>query len=249
MFPDQYKGSMSSDNKTKIGIEEIRTRFDNDVERFSNSETGQASVMDGALALDIVEKSIFALHPDAQHVCDIGCGAGNFTLRVLKKIPHVMCTLVDVSSAMLERAQERIVKAGGIIEDVHNNDIRVISLKADHFDVVIAAAVLHHLRSKQDWEAVLTNIYASLKNGGTFWIWDLIRFDNDAIESIQRKRYAEYLTSIEDKEYQEKVFEVIENEDSPESTSFITRAMLKVGFAEVDIVHKNGTFAVIYGKK
>ena len=207
---------MSPNENKKISIEEISLRFDNDVERFSNLETGQASVMDGALALDIVEKSIFALHPDAHRMCDIGCGAGNFTLRVLRKIPDIACTLVDVSSAMLQRAQERIVKAGGIIEDVYHGDIKTVSFKENHFNVIIAAAVLHHLRSKQDWELVLANIYSSLEKGGTFWIWDLIKYDNEAIEEVQRERYAEYLTSIEDKEYQQKVFDVIENEDSPE---------------------------------
>src|SRR5438477_112810 len=37
--------------------EEIRARFDNDVERFSNIETGQTATMDSQLMLDLVTRA------------------------------------------------------------------------------------------------------------------------------------------------------------------------------------------------
>ncbi len=39
---------------------------------------------------------------------DIGCGAGNFSLRLLREKELSQVTLVDLSLPMLERARERI---------------------------------------------------------------------------------------------------------------------------------------------
>lgn len=39
----------------KSTVDEIRARFDQDVERFSNLETGQTATVDGALAMDLLQ--------------------------------------------------------------------------------------------------------------------------------------------------------------------------------------------------
>jgi tRNA (cmo5U34)-methyltransferase len=69
----------------KSTVEEIRARFDNDVERFSNLETGQSAVIDSPLCMDLVASAAAAVTPEAQSLLDIGCGAGNYTLKVLEK--------------------------------------------------------------------------------------------------------------------------------------------------------------------
>ena len=229
--------------------DEIRKRFDADVERFSNVETGQTATMDSALALDLIEQCIHAMHADAKRVCDIGCGAGNFSLRVLRGVPGISCTLIDLSSNMLAKAQERIIAAGGTVDSAYQEDIRSLALPPNSFEIIIAAAVLHHLRSEEEWRAVLKNIHTALREGGTFWIWDLVTYDYSRIDEIQRNRYANYLTALQDKAYQEQVFSYIEREDTPVSSSFIFRSMLEAGFSEVEIIHKNSQFCALYGKK
>lgn len=233
----------------KSTVEEIRSRFDNEVERFSNSESGQISTVDSALALGLIEECIYRMNPDAKFVCDIGCGAGNFTLRVLKRMPSLNCTLIDLSKPMLNKAKERILKINGIVGETIQGDIRDIVLKENTYDIIIAAAVLHHLRTKAEWESVLRNIYSGLKANGTFWMWDLVKYDNNKVNEIQKERYSEYLTNLKGREYQKDVFAYIEKEDTPESSSFIVSAMLQTGFKEVEIVHKNINFCALYGKK
>ncbi len=66
---------------TKSTVEQIRQRFDKDVERFSNLETGQSATIDAPLVLDLIAKAATAAKPDAKHLLDIGCGAGNYTLK------------------------------------------------------------------------------------------------------------------------------------------------------------------------
>jgi tRNA (cmo5U34)-methyltransferase len=41
----------------KSTVREIRERFDNDLERFSNLETGQSATMDAALVLELIAQS------------------------------------------------------------------------------------------------------------------------------------------------------------------------------------------------
>ncbi len=58
----------------KSTTEEIRLRFDNDVERFSNLETGQTATIDAPLAMDLITQAAISATPTIRRVLDIGCG-------------------------------------------------------------------------------------------------------------------------------------------------------------------------------
>ena len=73
----------------KLTPQELREQFDQDVERFSNIQAGQNSIMDSVLVSDLMEKAIKAMNPQARTACDIGCGAGNYALRVLRQFPEI----------------------------------------------------------------------------------------------------------------------------------------------------------------
>src|SRR5215831_10634117 len=92
----------------KSTVEEIRHRFDNEVERFSNLKTGQTATVDAPLCLELVAEAAAATNPQARRLLDIGCGAGNYTLKLLTRLPDLDVTLVDLSQPMLDKAQERI---------------------------------------------------------------------------------------------------------------------------------------------
>lgn len=49
-------------------VEEIRRRFDADMERFSNLEIGQAATVDASLAMTLVAEAAAATTP---HVCGL----------------------------------------------------------------------------------------------------------------------------------------------------------------------------------
>lgn len=133
--------------QAKSTVDEIRRRFDNDVERFSNLETGQSATIDAPLTLELITRAAAAVTPEARHVLDIGCGAGNYTLKLLEVLPNLDVTLIDLSRPMLERAVERIgAAASGRIRPLQG-DIREIGLGEAQFDVILAGAVFHHLRT------------------------------------------------------------------------------------------------------
>jgi tRNA (cmo5U34)-methyltransferase len=236
---------MGDRHREKSTVEEIRQRFDHDVERFSNAEVGQSSTMDAEPVLDMLTASLAAANPAAESILDIGCGAGNFTVRVLRRLPGLQCTLVDLSQPMLERAHDRVTEAGASSVTPRQGDIRDIELEPASYDIVIAAAVLHHLRSRAEWHALLQRLYGSQRPGGSFFYFDLIRHEHPAVDRLQWKRYAEYLKGLGGSSYQQRVFDYIEREDSPESPLFIMDALREAGYGVVDIVHKNGPFAAV----
>ena len=99
---------------------EIRERFDKDVERFSNLETGQSATIDSPLCMGLIAQAAAALTPGAKDLLDVGCGAGNYTLRMLDELPGLNVTLMDLSQPMLERWRS----ASGAISAVRNPALR-----------------------------------------------------------------------------------------------------------------------------
>ena len=233
----------------KSTLLEIQQRFDNEVERFSNLETGQVSTVDATLSLELLTQAAASIAPNAKSVLDLGCGAGNFTLKLLELIPNLDCTLIDLSQPMLSKAQERIFDVSeGKITTIQT-DFLNMELPDNTFDIVVTGAAMHHLRTDDEWEKVFTKIYKSLKKGGCFWISDLIKHDHPAIDQLMWDRYSDYLKSIGGKDYQENVFAYIAKEDTPRSVIYQLDVLKKVGFSYVDILHKNSNFSVFGGIK
>ncbi len=236
--------STSLENKSKL--DEIKERFDNDVERFSNIETGQSATIDAPLAMELITQAAFHATPDIKRVLDIGCGAGNNTLKLLEYSSPFDCDLVDLSLPMLNKAKERITEQNSGSIRIYQEDFRTVKLPVEGFDVILAAAVLHHLRDDADWENVFQKIYDLTAPGGSFWITDIITQETPVIHSMMWERYGKYLQSLGGREYQEKVFQYIDKEDSPRPLTYQLDLLRKVGFGAVEILHKNSCFAA-YG--
>ena len=227
----------------KATVDQIRERFDNDVERFSDLKTGQLSTIDAPLALELITNAAAAANPHATHILDIGCGAGNYTLKLLQKLPNLSVTLVDLSQPMLERAVQRIRPATKGDIATAQTDIRHLPLQQLRFDIIFAAAVLHHLRTDNEWKAVFAKCYAALKPGGSMWISDLIEHSTPSIQTLMWRRYGEYLAQVKDAQYRDDVFAYIEREDTPRPLLFQIDLLREVGFHSVEILHKNSCFA------
>jgi len=233
----------------KSTVDEIRARFDTDVERFSNLQTGQGTTVDAPLVLELIAEAAAATTPDATHLLDIGCGAGNYALRLLQEIPGMAVDLVDLSQPMLDRARQRVGSVtSGEVRTIQT-DIRNIELAEERYDIVVTAAALHHLRTEEEWDAVFTLVYQSLKPGGSFWLSDLITHDIDAVQTVMWQRYGAYLTGLRDEAYRDHVFRYIEREDTPRSLPFQLDLLRRVGFRQLDVLHKTSVFAAFGGVK
>ncbi|MFD2555594.1 class I SAM-dependent methyltransferase [Sphingobacterium tabacisoli] len=231
--------------KAKSTLKEIEERFDNDVERFSKLETGQQTTLDATFNMKLFGEGIAKVYPELGSVLDIGCGAGNYDIELLSHVHPLDITLVDLSKPMLDKAEERItaVNAGGEVTCVQG-DFRTVHLEAQSFDVIIATAVLHHLRDDDDWKNAFARLYSLLNEGGSIWIFDLVEQAEPALQDlIYHEKYGAYLKSLKDEAYRDHVFRYIEKEDSPRSLMYQLDLLKEVGFTKVDVLHKNLCFA------
>ncbi|MCO5948803.1 class I SAM-dependent methyltransferase [Mucilaginibacter flavidus] len=240
---------MKTDYSKKATNQEIRERFDKDTERFSNLETGQLTTIDAPLTMELCTEAAKYANPHATELLDIGCGAGNYTLKMLGKIPGLNCTLNDLSLPMLQKAKERVTPQTGGSVTLIQDDMRNLDLPDNHFDIILAAATLHHLRDDDDWELMFNKIYKTLKPGGSFWVSDLISHDSDVITKLFGDKYCSYLETLGGPEYRQKVMDYVNYEDTPRSLNYQLALLAKVGFSNVEILHKNSCFAAFGGIK
>ena len=237
------KPAMTSTKKSSV--DEIRARFDKDVERFSNLETGQSATIDAPLVLELIAEAAAATNPAATDLLDVGCGAGNYTLKLIERLPSIRhVTLIDLSRPMLDRAAERSAATSPKVRvTAIQGDVREIALGDETFDVIVAAAVLHHLRGDDEWRAVFEKFHRALRPGGSIWISDLVAHALPPLQAMMWRRYGEYLTGLRDEKYRDDVFAYVEKEDTPRPIGFQMDLLRRAGFRAVDVLHKNSCFA------
>lgn len=247
-----------NDEQTKSTIDEIRERFDNDVERFSNLDTGQVAVADSPRHMQLVAQAVAAKHPNLSHMLDVGCGAGNYTLSVLSAVskidqgrakPDVACDLLDVSQPMLDRAEQRVREAtSGPIATIRH-DIRKAELPQATYDTIIAAQCLHHLRDDSQWHDTFSKLFNALKPGGSFWISDSLSHEDPAIAAMMWNDWGDYLVRVKDEAYRDQVLAYVEKEDTPRSLTYQLDLMRQIGFRNPDVLHVNMRFGSFGGIK
>jgi len=240
---------MSTPLKDKSTLEEIRNRFDHDVERFSNLETGQQATIDAPLVLELVAKTCARYLHSGDTMLDIGCGAGNFSLRVLQEVEGLNCHLADLSQPMLTRAEQRLHQANVASVTTHQSDFRELSFAENSLDVILAGAVLHHLRDEADWTSAFTRFHRWLKPGGRIYVADLCTYDLSDVQEVMWNRYGDYLVTLGGEANREKVFAYIDKEDSPRSLPFQLDLLKTTGFSRYDVLHRASVFACYVGVK
>jgi len=127
---------------------------------------------DADLGLGCGVPTEFAAIKAAQHVLDLGSGAGNdcFVLRTLVGDKgHV--TGLDFSEEMVAKARQNIKKIGYSNMHFVTGDIEAMPLEANRFDVVISNCVLNLVPHKNK---AFTEIRRVLKPGGHFCVSDVV---------------------------------------------------------------------------
>jgi tRNA (cmo5U34)-methyltransferase len=244
----------------KSTVAEIRERFDADVERFSDLDTGQVAAKGSAEHMALVAEAAVATTPalrgERYAVCDIGCGAGNYTLRLLREIAAAggevsgaSVTLIDLSRPMLERATRRLADAGVKADRITpiRGDVRDVDLGVARYDTILAAQCLHHLRGDAEWEAVFAAMGGAVAAGGSCWISDSIDHATAGVRSLMRRRWAAYLESIDGPAYRERVMAYVDREDTPRPLVEQVDLLRRAGFERVEVLAVDTRFGVFGG--
>jgi tRNA (cmo5U34)-methyltransferase len=227
----------------KSSVEEIRRRFDAETDCYTNLETGQVSAVDSPLAMSLIAEAAASATPHATDLLEVGCGGGNYTLKLLERRPNLNVTLIDLSQAMLDLAAPRVrPKTTGSVEAIQS-DVRGVDVGENRFDIVLASAVLHHLRTEDEWRTVFQKLHDALRPRGSFWIFDIVESPRPEIQAMHWRRYGEYLTAAGGEAYRDELFARIIAEDTPRSVPFQLDLLRAVGFSEVELLHKNSCYA------
>jgi tRNA (cmo5U34)-methyltransferase len=234
---------MNRSIEQKSSPEEIKNRFDQDVERFSNLETGQSATIDAPLTMELIARAAVQATGSIRRVLDIGSGAGNNTIKRLQYTAPFDCDLVDLSRPMLEKARERVSSANSGKIQIIQGGFRMVRLPNQEYEVILAAAVLHHLRDDRDWETAFRRLYGLTAPGGSIWIIDLVSHEAAAVHTLMWQRYGDYLCAMGGEDYRSEVLAYIDREDSPRPVTYQLDLLRKAGFKHTDILHKNSCFA------
>ena len=198
--------------------------------------------------MELITQAACRATPRIGRVLDIGCGAGNNTLLLARYAPGFDCDLVDLSRPMLERAHERLAATEVGTIGLHQGEFRSVELPGSH-DVVLAAAVLYHLRDNADWETTFAKLHGLTAPGGSVWITDLVAHEIAAVDGLMRERYADYLRSKGGDDYRDEVLAYIDREDPPRPVTYQLDLRRRVGFERVERLHKNSCFAAFGATK
>src|SRR5690606_11279942 len=83
----------------------------------------------------------------------------------------------------------------------------------------------------------------ALRPGGSLWIYDLVDSELSGTRELMTQRYGDYLEGLGGPEYRRKVFAYIEEEDTPRSLVWQLDLLRSIGFAAVEVLHKQSCFA------
>jgi len=109
----------------------------------------------------------FGVHPE-EHILDVGCGTGNSTAAILKKLSQAgRITAVDYSEGMIEIAKTKVIDSRVrwvcySIENLNGNE--------DTFDRIICYSVWPHIANHS---TVAQLFHSNLKEGSKLHIWHL----------------------------------------------------------------------------
>lgn len=234
------KHAMTSHKST---VDEIRQRFDSESTLYTNLETGQVSAVDSTLAMALVAEAAAVTTPHAKKLLEVGCGGGNYTLKLLERLPGLSVTLLDLSQTMLDLAVPRVRSGSAGPVTAIQSDIRDVDLGRSQFDIIIASAVLHHLRTDDEWRTVFKKLHDSLNPDGSFWIFDIVESPIPEVQAIHWRRYGDYLTATGGEAFRQELYARIIEEDTPRSVPYQLDLLRAVGFSEVELLHKNTCYA------
>jgi len=177
-------------------------------------------------------------------ILEIGTGTGSFAIEAAKICAKVIA--IDVSQKMLEFAQQK-AQAKGItnIEFSHAGFLTYVHT-GKAFDAIVSQLALHHL--PDFWKMIaLKKIYQLLKNGGTFYLGDVVfsfpieeyNFKiNNWIDTMKEKVGADFAKEAE-----------MHIKEEFSTFDWIIEEMLHKSGFKFDICHKDDFFAVYRCKK
>lgn len=165
-----------------------------------------------------------------ERALDLGTGSGVTADAVLKALPRVTVTAVDLFPEMIEDARHRLAPWGERVRLVPSDNTEYLRANRETFDIVTAAFCIHHLdvAGKQD---IFTRIYDALHPGGLFILLDLTTFSDSILRAHARRDTESYMRSrVTDPDVQAEWLNHWNNINKPDPADDQVAWLRKAGF-------------------
>jgi cyclopropane-fatty-acyl-phospholipid synthase len=103
---------------------------------------------------------------DGQHILELGCGWGSFTLWMAEKYPTASITAVSNSNSQRLHIMAQAEAKGFKNVNVITQDVNQLTFAEGSFDRVVSVEMFEHVRN---YEQLFKNISRWLKNDGLLW--------------------------------------------------------------------------------
>jgi tRNA (cmo5U34)-methyltransferase len=182
---------------------------------------------------------------DADHILDLGAGTGLFTAMIRACFPHAHLHLIDISEAMLEQARVRFQSDQETVFQV--GDYTTVPW-GPPYDAIVSALSIHHLEDDRK-QALFARAFAALKPGGVFVNADHIGGPTPELEELYQQRWLSQVRDQGATEQQVADSLFRQKEDRRTSVDEQLAWMREAGFVHVDCHYKDGSFAVMTGRR
>jgi ubiquinone/menaquinone biosynthesis C-methylase UbiE len=200
-----------------------------------------------------VDNVIKQIHKKKPVILDLGTGNGEIATKVALKFPNSKVIGVDVSSGMINEAEEKARKMG--LKNVRFIVSPMENLKIERADIVVSHLAFHHVKNKL---SVMTEISKILPRKGRLIVGDWFkptRAYEKEIEGLRAKNptlskkfdesWHDFISEPSMREYSER-----HPKEYPISQVKLENMMKKAGFRKQKTIKMlMATFAVVVGEK
>jgi tRNA (cmo5U34)-methyltransferase len=203
--------------------------------------------------IDLVAKTCQRYLGKSPMILDLGCGTGNASIAVQKRIP-ARIFLIDGSSSMVNIAREKIdLESPGLVVGHRVADISKAGwdegLGTEKYDAIVSTLVLEHLPF-DSYRRVLNSCYRLLKPGG--WLIAAEGYEEDGNDMLQWfNEEMEFLRSRLDPKMSDFVAQLRSEKEVHYYCSKVQKAdwWRAAGFQQVNVLWQYLCIALMVGRK
>ena len=189
-------------------------------------------------------------------VLDLGCGDGILLETILAAFPNARGVALDGSSAMLQKARERLAGKGVYFTKADFNDPDWTEmLPVEAFDAIVSGFAIHHSEDERKRE-LYAEIFGLLAPGGVFVNIEHVASASPLGEQLFERAYAENVARFRRERGEDVTVEAVLEEMRTRPDKDANRLapvemqlgwLRDIGFIDVDCYWKHFELAVLAG--